>query len=1084
MPFTFQNFHRTLLAGTLIIGATFLSVAGPQDAGRKQLSKAVQPQLFDLRAFQPNRIKTDVSNSGNFVSWFRTGDAGMEWPAGSRKTINFASGIWVLGKVDGEIRSAVAEFSTEFVPGTVVNGVPQDPEDPRFRIYIITREDEQAALDDNPRTAPGRDYVEWPFEDGAPALKASDGNDSLDAEGRRIPLLLGDRSLWCVFNDFDTTAHENLWDTPPLGIEGQMHLWGYKGPGALRDVLFVRFVLINKGPNRIDSTFIGIWDDADIGVAGDDFVGIDTTLQMGYFWNDGPDWVYGTEAPALGYDLLQGPLVPSPGDTARFFGRIRPGYRNLPITFFFRNVKHGRQGDPADVTQAYFQLQNRDRYGDPVVDPLTGEPVRFGVPGDPVTKSGWYDGIDVVAADRRLLISSGPFTFAPGDTQEVIVAVMVAQGEDNIESIVRLRELDQGVQALFDLWKDFQRGAQLIPQRPPAPDVRVAELSERLVLSWDDRAEGFASGPAIDEAANGSPGYRFEGYNVYQLDQPDPERASFLRLMATFDLVNGIRNIRDFVFDPRYGEEVEVTVQRATDSGLRHFLVIERDSLLQRPLVDGHRYYFGVSSYAYSPVRVGSILPHRLESPIAVVEAVPHDPIPGTAMQYGLLDTVAFIGPEGSRNAEREGKSMGSVVALAIDPVAIPTASYEVTFEKELGQIVWNLSRDGTRVLTGQRNQSGDWNYPVVDGLLVKVIGPPLTIAFNENNEAAGMVEVMFNGQPLTPDDFDNAGRPFGGNTVWHSLNHRNDIDRYYVSAGGGSGQLSRLTRSIVNAVPRDFEFRFTDEGSYGWWKFEGSTTGPVPFELWDIGIATPDDPSDDVRLIPILYSDGHTSGVYEISDQTPDRTYGYPATDWVYFYFDSRGYEAFAADAMDGTMEDSTFGELEYIARMIIADFDQDGELPPSGTVIRINTTKPNLVGDKFTFYTKGAEYRVDLARNEIQRINVFPNPYYAHNLDETDPLDRFVTFTRLPERATIRIFTLAGDLVRKLEHDDASTFHRWDLRNEAGVSVASGIYLVLIDMPGLGQKVLKLAVFQPVEIPEFYTPTPRPGDVLREEG
>jgi hypothetical protein len=34
------------------------------------------------------------------------------------------------------------------------------------------------------------------------------------------------------------------------------------------------------------------------------------------------------------------------------------------------------------------------------------------------------------------------------------------------------------------------------------------------------------------------------------------------------------------------------------------------------------------------------------------------------------------------------------------------------------------------------------------------------------------------------------------------------------------------------------------------------------------------------------------------------------------------------------------------------------------------------------------------------------------------------------------------------------------WNLKTENGASVASGIYIAYIDMPGIGEKILKLAV------------------------
>jgi hypothetical protein len=574
------------------------------------------------------------------------------------------------------------------------------------------------------------------------------------------------------------------------------------------------------------------------------------------------------------------------------------------------------------------------------------------------------------------------------------------------------------------------------------------------VLTWDDAAEAYEVPDLIGTQ-------RFQGYNVYQIAGPQVSPNTPAKLIATFDVVDGLFDpVRDVVFTDE--GEVEKVVQPLSDSGIQRFFSTDVDETRGRiPLINGRKYWFAVTSFGYNPdgsTPVG--VPKILESPMEIIEVTPQWAPLGTTYPMAFSDTIAVT--------HTKGISDGSAMAIVVDPSALTGSEYRINFtEDEEGEVTWSVTdvtMNQTKV-TGWANQSGDENYPIVDGLLIKVLGPPKRIAFNEKNEAAGMVEVMFNGQPLTEDQYDAAGAPFGGNTVWHSLNHANDIDRYYVSAGGGSGQLARLMRSITNAVPHDFELRFTDAGSYGWWAFEGSTTGPVPYELWDIGIGTPDDPSDDVRLIPILYSGGHTPGVYEISDQTPDPAFGFPATDWTYFYSDPRGYDAYAADAQDGTMDDPSFGEVEYIARMIIADFDQDGELPPSGTVIRINTTKPNAPTDEFTFSTQGVQYSADKAKEDTKMVNVFPNPYYARNVEEIDPLRRFVTFTHLPETATIRIFTLAGDLVKKIDHQGGQ-FEQWDLRNDNDIPVASGIYIVHIDMGAqLGERVLKLAVFMPEE-------------------
>jgi hypothetical protein len=107
---------------------------------------------------------------------------------------------------------------------------------------------------------------------------------------------------------------------------------------------------------------------------------------------------------------------------------------------------------------------------------------------------------------------------------------------------------------------------------------------------------------------------------------------------------------------------------------------------------------------------------------------------------------------------------------------------------------------------------------------------------------------------------------------------------------------------------------------------------------------------------------------------------------------------------------------------------------------------------------------------KTQMDEINVFPNPYFAHNKAEQNTLTRFVTFSHLPQKAKIQVFTLNGELVRTLNHVDetgttARTYERWDLRNENGLPVASGMFIVRIEIEGVGSKILKLAIIQPEE-------------------
>jgi hypothetical protein len=123
----------------------------------------------------------------------------------------------------------------------------------------------------------------------------------------------------------------------------------------------------------------------------------------------------------------------------------------------------------------------------------------------------------------------------------------------------------------------------------------------------------------------------------------------------------------------------------------------------------------------------------------------------------------------------------------------------------------------------------------------------------------------------------------------------------------------------------------------------------------------------------------------------------------------------------------------------------------------------------DVFSFSAPASpSFNRSLATEEVKMINVFPNPYYGVNTQELNRYERFVTFNHLPVRATIRIFNIAGILVRTLEKNDASTqFQRWDLTNESSLPVASGLYIAYIDMPDLGTtKILKFSIIQERQI------------------
>jgi hypothetical protein len=125
------------------------------------------------------------------------------------------------------------------------------------------------------------------------------------------------------------------------------------------------------------------------------------------------------------------------------------------------------------------------------------------------------------------------------------------------------------------------------------------------------------------------------------------------------------------------------------------------------------------------------------------------------------------------------------------------------------------------------------------------------------------------------------------------------------------------------------------------------------------------------------------------------------------------------------------------------------------------------------YSFSTKGLEPTVNSSEtlsSVLDIINVVPNPYYAFSTYETSKLDNRVKITNLPRVCTVSIFDMNGTLIRQFKKGDDLTSLDWDLKNFRNVPIASGTYIIHVDVPGAGEKVLKwFGVMRPIDLQNF---------------
>ena len=364
-----------------------------------------------------NNLDMAVTNHGSLAYDLITGNAGLIYPKGTLKTAVFAAGPWIGAKVNGAIRVALGEYSQEFVPGPMANGTFQ-PDQPAFHNFSFSRSHPLSGSD-----------LDAYLAQGGPT----------DATGQA--LLFGDATIWSVFNDANPSIHVNEGgSTAPLGLEVQQTVFAFNRSGPLGNTIFVKWRILDKGGNRLDSTYVSVWSDPDLGGATDDLVGCDTTLALGYCYNaTNSDALYGSTPPAVGFTLLRGPVV----------ARAPGVHDTLGMTSFVRYVNGT---DPGSPFETYAYMLGRNRSGSPmhVLDdpllPATVYAVSGLSPGGASTATNW---LDSNPGDRRMMITSGPFTMLPGDSQEILFAIEIGQGSNRIASIAALQAQTRALLAML-----------------------------------------------------------------------------------------------------------------------------------------------------------------------------------------------------------------------------------------------------------------------------------------------------------------------------------------------------------------------------------------------------------------------------------------------------------------------------------------------------------------------------------------------------------------------------------------------------------------------------------------------------------
>lgn len=1036
------------------------------------ISNPNQVMVVDSKQLKANQINTWFRNNGSFNRDPSTGNSGFEWPKGSLKFARYASGIWIGALVNDSIRICIAEYDYEYLPGWINSShVPEGKDDANFKVYNISPNDTT-------------DYPGWrTYGKQQGAYTDSLGN----------PFLMGSQTQFYSYTDGYPEAHgNNAGSTRPLNAVILQTNWSYAVNGPLSNMAFSEFRIINRGTQDWTNCYIALWTDDDLGTATDDAVGVDTVLSLGFTYNfDNDDGQYGSAPPAVGYDYFRGPIVPSTGDTVKFYSPpgsnnlvVKPDYKQLGVSAF-NTYENGT--DPANYIQTYYNLQGKKRDGTSWINPITNAATPFVYSGNPETGAGWNSS---AGNDVRTIQCAGPITVPAGDTQFVVVAQLIAKGENNLKSVTSLKRLSAAAQRIFD--NNFQ-----IPPSPPCPTVKsYAPGNGRIYLSWNDTAEKIV---IPNKLSTGT--YRFQGYNVYAI-RPGTNGADATNrtLIATYDIKDGITNIKDSIFVEQYGTYVYTTVQQGSDNGISRYIVIDKDYINNTFIVSGTPYYFAVTAYMYDPLAnlEANVTSKVNESPLTtcLISVTPQTLAPGTSVNYNVGDTLYT-----------NQRDLG-VMPIIFQPLDLKTASYVSEYGGSPTIPTWTLKRiingDSNTLYSNVTDFTGKQDTAkTVDGFLLihqdvkdsGIIRDPENAVLDTSGKNFYTRMKSWTYEPAGTEWFTGpdttavktakiiTNRQFDSRTLGMSFpttgSFKNAKSKIFANGGqfiqsGSSpiltgGPLRRI-QIVFGQTSKAYRFVPTDTNY---------TSTPCAPEMVDIPfsayMAEPfDTTSGELRQVNVGFMDADLDGTWNpdtsklggyhftyifasVYSATPDPNYlnknpglnspalGFPALDIMYAWLPR-------VKNVNGTALTWKTGDKL--------------------TVTPYRITKSSFVPGrsiKYSWNVEGTQTgNSTLASSEINQIKVFPNPYYGGTSLETDPFNRFIYFSHLPSKCTIYIYTLNGVLVRKLTretNDPNNSLMQWDLLNSSEIPVASGMYVAYVDCGSLGTKTLKIAIFTPSE-------------------
>lgn len=626
----------------------------------------------------------------------------------------------------------------------------------------------------------------------------------------------------------------------------------------------------------------------------------------------------------------------------------------------------------------------------------------------------------IPVGESDLFVSSGVFPLKPGQIERISYAIVFGaarQAGNAATSGAKADALRKREYAQIAYNEDYQ-----FAQAPLEPKLTAVAGDRKVTLYWDDGAErsvdrflaGIAGATALD----------FEGYRIYRATDPAFEDARlitdgignpapWLSPVAQFDLENeysGFDSSSDF-----NGTKFDL----GTNTGLRH-------SWTDTTVRNGIRYFYAIRAYdrGYNVLRItpaesnlkisiDNVTGKIKDFGTSVVMVVPEAPVAG------------YVPPNKNPVDHVTGSSTGLIGYEIIDPTLIPdNRRFRVTFEDTV--IAGGANAPDT-FKTKHYTLADVTDPEAVDTLISK---NRFLLEADEQPIVQGFKLIVKN------------EKIFGVNPLlsgWSRLGIWN-----YVFQQWKSGFTVGLQK------PSDYRIVFGPPGT------DTSTQFLVRYQ--------PPSGNQTVPAIPVNFKVFNTSENRQIDFAFLERD----NTTGAGIFSARRGVSGNISDVI--IMVEPDLQDSLVTTWAVSAVFDTVNTVPGDGDTLTVVLSKLFRSSDIYEFTTNAQRVDEEEAKEGLDRIKVVPNPYVVtaewelRNSYTTGRGPRSIHFNHLPQRCTIRIYSVSGELVATIEHESTllDGSEEWNLLTRDNLDVSYGVYVYHVDAPGLGEHIGKFAVIK----------------------